>query len=458
MAAIGLVLGITAKTGKFKKDMRGASKSVERFGNKTRSVIRTIAKLSTVIGGLAGLAGVGAFTLLIRNSLKSIDALAKMAARMDVTTESLTAFGLAAQINGASVEAMQRGIQDMTRRLGEAVDGSGEATEGLKLLGLSAKKLIGLRQDEAFKEIAEAISKTSNVALKAAASYAIFGRKGRELLNTLNLGRAGLEAFEVEAEKLGITFSVIDASKIEAANDAITRMKARFQGLIQQITIKLAPFIEALVTKMSTFGLFGGSAADTVRKAFNFLVKIVAKLGTLFDKLRVKIQELKVFALRSLQKVINLFLANQGVFKALGFDIGKVEGFQLTVLADVLTARLKLADLRKDVGSTGKAILDFVASVEAAADKAARARTRLFGGAGAGAAAGLPSGATGPGGVSNVAFAPRFAAGFGGPLQAESPVQIMKRLLADQQKATLLIERMAAVIVRLPAMASIGRF
>jgi hypothetical protein len=88
-----------------------------------------------------------------------------------------------------------------------------------------------------------------NQSEKAAAAYAFFGRSGSQMLNLLE---SNLDGTIERAKELGITFSREQAAGIEEANDAITRMKASFEGVGNALAISVAP----LITKI----------ADTITK------------------------------------------------------------------------------------------------------------------------------------------------------------------------------------------------
>src|SRR5207247_2365101 len=99
--------------------------------------------------------------------------------------------------------------------------------------------------------IADKISKIENPAERATAAMQIFGKSGQQLLPLMMSGAEGLAAAQKEAEKLGLTYNRVDAAKVEAANDSMTRMKAVVTGVGNQLAIQLAPFIDAAATKLT---------------------------------------------------------------------------------------------------------------------------------------------------------------------------------------------------------------
>src|SRR2546426_591780 len=83
------------------------------------------------------------------------------------------------------------------------------------------KELVNTAPEEALKGIADGLSKMENPAQRAAAAVAIFGKAGQGMLPMLLGGAEALSAAQREAEKLGLTFSRLDAAKVELANEAM---------------------------------------------------------------------------------------------------------------------------------------------------------------------------------------------------------------------------------------------
>ena len=244
MATIStLAVNLIARTSVFDKKMRNSTKGVKTFQSRAKSAALTLAKFASGLGAAAGIGGMG---FMIKQTMTMIDQTAKLSDRIGITTEALVGLRHAAGIAGVSMEALDKSLEIFVRRMGEVKSGSGEAKRGLEALGLSAERMIKLTPERALGVIADRINNLKTQAEKAAAAYFLFGRSGAQLLNLFEKGSAGLAEMQLEAEKLGLTFNRIDAAKVEAANDAITRMKAAFQGVANVITIELAPAIEKI--------------------------------------------------------------------------------------------------------------------------------------------------------------------------------------------------------------------
>ncbi len=285
MAVIGKIdIALRARTGAFDRKMRKSSKSVRGLGRSLKALGRGLLRVGVALAAAAVGAAVG-MALLVKRELKAIDAIAKLSARMNVATEDLVALGHAAEITGAGTEVMMKSVEIFVRRLGEVRQGTGEAVRALEKLNLSADDLASRSPAEAIGMVADRMKLLANAADKGVVAYQLFGRAGIKLLNLLDLGSAGLTRMTEEAEKLGITFSRVDAAGVEAANDAITRVKAVLTGVVRTLAIKLAPVIELGAKLFIEWATSGEGAGKKVQDAFEKAAKGVAKLAVALDKL-----------------------------------------------------------------------------------------------------------------------------------------------------------------------------
>ena len=236
-------VNIGANTRGFSKGLKGASGMAGGF--------------SKSIGGMAAkLAGVAAAFMAARGAVKAvgdqfdqIDKIAKFAKETGFATESLVGYQHAAALTGTSVETVDKGMQRFVRRLGEAKMGHGEAVKGFAAMGISAEEMAKKTPEALFADVAEHLKNIKDPAERAAIAYSLFGRQGQEMLNFLTEGKAGLAAATAEADALGMSFSAVDAAKVEESNDAWTRVKTAVSGLARTFAVHLAPVLTNISTK-----------------------------------------------------------------------------------------------------------------------------------------------------------------------------------------------------------------
>ena len=264
----GIVVGVEARTGGFKAEMRSASRSMVMFGQKAANSNRKaetsfvqVRKAATrATAAIAAFAGVGGLGALVGSSFRAIDALDKTSQRLGIASDRLAGLRLAAEETaGVASNTLDMALQRMVRRVGEAAHGTGEAQGALKELGLEAKALAGLTPDQQFARIADAMSKAENQSDRVRLAFKLFDSEGVALVNTLKEGSAGLEKFQEDAVKLGLAVGAVDARLVAAANDQLARAKALMQGVANVVAVKLAPVIAVLTERFvkSTGGVQG---------------------------------------------------------------------------------------------------------------------------------------------------------------------------------------------------------
>ncbi len=258
----------TDKTSQAFASVTGKLKSVSKSAI---AVGAQIAKMGAAMTAATVAAGIA----LTKTSMANVDALAKTADKIGITTEALAGLQHAAELTGVSTETMNMALQRMTRRVAEAAMGSGEAVKALKELRIDAGALVKLPLDQQMEIVADAMQGVETQADRVRLAMKLFDSEGVALVNTLAGGSEGLREMAAEAGHLGIAISRVDAAQIEAANDAVTRAKGVFTGLGNQLGTAFAPIIKEVADNFrqaaldnAEFGNVGQQVARVVVKAF----------------------------------------------------------------------------------------------------------------------------------------------------------------------------------------------
>jgi hypothetical protein len=244
----GLTAGLRDAARQSARATRTMSRHAGRLTRSFRGTMNQVVNLRSAVAVLAGGAGIG---LLVRNQLKAVDSTAKFARMIGETTEEVSGLQHAAEVTaGVTTRQFNMALQRMTRRLAEAANGTGEAKDAIASLGLSAERLQQLGPAEAFRTIADAMQDVENPAQRVRIAFKLFDSEGAKLVNTLSAGREQIVALQREADRIGRTFSELDAEQIEKANDAITRMQGALGGASRILAIDLAPWITAAANQV----------------------------------------------------------------------------------------------------------------------------------------------------------------------------------------------------------------
>jgi len=279
--AIGLNMKVTADTAGIGRGMSRVEKMLSDVDRAARSSSRSLQTLASIEIGRVGLgaltsmattlAGIARSAVTTASQVaKTADSMGDLAARTGVSVEALQAFQFAASLSG--VENLQGALQKVSVAIGKA--GESGKTDAFTNLGLDFAQLRGLAPEDQFRAIASAISALPSEADRAAASVALFGKSGVELLP---LFADNLSEVEERAKRLGIVLRGDQVASIQGMNDALDTVKATFNGIIGQVTANLAPAITALADDFLGFvegfvgldGSTGGTAlADRLTLAF----------------------------------------------------------------------------------------------------------------------------------------------------------------------------------------------
>jgi len=252
----------------------------------SKASARTAGKIAKIGSAFALVAG-GATAALTKASMQNIDALAKTADKIGITTQALGGLQHAAELTGVSGETMNMALQRMTRRVSEAANGTGEAVGALHELNLNARELEKLPLDVQMGVVADAMGNVTNQSDRVRLAMKLFDSEGVALVNTLAGGSAGLSAMAEEAELLGLSISRVDAAQIEAANDSITRAKGVFEGIGNQIAVTLSPLVSELAANFHQTALDMNDSGNVGERVANALVKGFAKFADIVHSLRI---------------------------------------------------------------------------------------------------------------------------------------------------------------------------
>lgn len=245
------------------------------------TALRSIAKATVLVA--AGITA--AFILLTRSSARSIDAIAKISAKLGIPIKKMKGLEIAASEAGIEFNAFTTGLQRAARRIEEALSGAGVGVKPLEALGLSIKELAALSPDEQILKIADALEQVGRQGQKILIGFGLFDTEG--VANILLTADALREA-ERFAEKMGLTINKIDAAKVEAANDAAGRLKFTFRGLFDILAIKAAPAIEAFSNLAIKKLIEAGGVAEVLSKilsaSFDFIQPKILAFADSFAK------------------------------------------------------------------------------------------------------------------------------------------------------------------------------
>ena len=304
------------------RDVRLKITALDRTSRAFRSVGKRAAKLGLTMAKVgagmsigAGAAGVA----LVKSSMESVDALAKVSDKIGTTTEALSALQYAGELTGVKTETMNMALQRFTRRVSEASAGTGEAKGALAELGLNAEVLNQMPLDKKMATLADAFATVPTQADRVRLSFKLFDSEGVQLVSTLMQGREGLAEFAREADHLGLTVSRVDAAQIEAANDAVTRAKKVFTGLGNQLATSFSPLIQGVADAFRQSALDTEDFGSIGQRVLGALIKAVGVMGDAVFGVQIAWMEFKIAFFQIVESVKGVWLSFLDLIPSMDF-------------------------------------------------------------------------------------------------------------------------------------------
>lgn len=234
MATVGsMVVNLIANTGRFQKGMRKSREQMKEFSRTFRSnseqVARVAPQMSMAIITAAGAATAAIVRMIARMNEAdaqftiAADAMVKQSRTVGLYAQQYKELRYAVEQSGGSTQQFNTGIQYLVRNIGQGISAFQE-------MGISLEKLRLLDTHQQFLTVADAISQIENQTDQAAKAYQIFGRGGMAMLETLRLGREGLNQYAEEQRRLSGVISAGSEVQVAAAKASIDRVAEARRG------------------------------------------------------------------------------------------------------------------------------------------------------------------------------------------------------------------------------------
>ncbi|MEW8230346.1 MAG: hypothetical protein AB2745_08485 [Candidatus Thiodiazotropha endolucinida] len=360
------------KSLKATRSQLGALNDTKRRGTKaSRDYGNSIGKMSGLLKTLVPVATIAGLASVVKSTLNAADSIGKLSTRIGASTEALSEYRHVADLSGVQFNQLTIGWQRQTRRIAEAAQGTGEARNALKELGLEATSLARLKPEDQFEAIAKAMEGVGSQSDRVRLGMKLWDSEGVALLQTMKGGASAIAEMREEARELGLSMSGEQVQAAEDANDAWTRMTASAKGLTDQLVLKLAPGITQVINKFNelakTEGFFA-AVGGALNKAFsNILHGVTPELSAAEQQ----ILELKE-TIRGMEPAIEAVnsqlsqLEQQGLK---GTPAWKAYASQLDKLKKIVVDSEKKIDLlNKSMEETTEVTRDNILATEEAAE------------------------------------------------------------------------------------------
>ncbi len=186
---------------RIKESTNEAKESLEGFAGSIAGLQKTFALLAEV----ATLGFIGEQVLDLGKEFGEFAEQTEIAGqKTGLSTSAIQELGFAAKMTGVSAEGMNQGLMRLSRTMANAQQGSAQAEEAFKSVGLSAEQLADMPLDQVLGKVADAFARSEDGATKSAIAMQLFGKSGTDMIPLLDKGSAGIEELRAKAQELGI--------------------------------------------------------------------------------------------------------------------------------------------------------------------------------------------------------------------------------------------------------------
>jgi hypothetical protein len=388
-SAGSVVVDFAAETARFTAELK-------KVNDRVKSVESGFKSLEKVASTALKFFSIGIATSFIRSAAEAADQLGKVADKLGISTERLTAFQLAAADAGVETGTLNKLLTDAQRRLGEAAGGTGATYDALRSLGLGVRDLQKLSPDELFLRYADSINQLKSRAEQFSVAQDLFGKSAQEAFTLIAAGRPAIEEAAATVDRLGLALSRIDIAQIEVANDKLGLLAKVSQAFGQQMAAALAPFVTEFVDRLTGVGITADETRgklDAFARAVFFTFETLANGARAFDAAVStaflafsKSQELAFAALRKsfdLTAQLDEFVGLDSLaekFRGFSASAGEAEAFAAS-LSEQAAARVTNAlDKIQTFGQMSAEADRIVAEAQASAEEAAARQAEISAG------------------------------------------------------------------------------
>jgi hypothetical protein len=279
---------ISTNTAKMKQSLRAVE-------TQSRNLNRQFSQLKSGAVALAGALAVRQFVQFTQSALDSADAIAKTADSVNISTDALQEYRVAAGLSGIATGDFDKALQKFVRTIGDTRNNTGTLITILK------------QSDQAFLQQIQSVGSTEqaldlffrklesipDASERASLAAAAFGRQGVRLLNILRDGSAGIEDMRKQARDLGLVLGGDLLRNAEAINDRMSLLKQAFgTGFSRSIIEGFAGSFELTAANINAareagenFGRLVGTAMRGVAKAAEFVGRNIREIVTVLGAL-----------------------------------------------------------------------------------------------------------------------------------------------------------------------------
>ena len=286
---------------KFTRQLKLANRALGDFSSEAGEIAAKIAAPFSLIAGTVGFSIQSAVTGFAQVG----DGLDKMSARLGISAVKLQEWSFAATHAGAAPEDLEDALKDLSEKIAEVAAGdTGDAAQLFEALGISVKDAAGKIRPSVtiFEEVADAIQRNKDPALRTKMAMVLMGDSGRKLIPMLSGGAKGLEDMAKQAHELGLVMDEDAVAMAAKLTDHMDDMKASVASVGHEIGYRLSPVVISMADRFRGLAAANkGAFGEKVEKVALSLAEAIGQID--FEGLATSILTIADYSIRAFNAI-----------------------------------------------------------------------------------------------------------------------------------------------------------
>lgn len=260
------------------RKLKLAQRSVQDFASEAQGVAQAVGAPFAAVAGAVGFSLQSAVT----GFAQAGDGLDKMSARLGISAVKLQEWSFAATHAGAAPEDLEDALKDLSEKIAEVAGGdTGDAAQLFSALGISVKDASGKIRpaSDIFEEVADAIQRNEDPALRTKMAMVLMGDSGRKLIPMLSGGAQGLDDMAKQAHDLGLVMNEDAVAAATKMTDHMDDMKASVTAVGHEIGYRLSPVVISMSDRFRDLAAANkGALGEKVEKVAGSFADAIGKI------------------------------------------------------------------------------------------------------------------------------------------------------------------------------------
>lgn len=260
------------------RKLKLAQRSVQDFASEAQGVAQAVGAPFAAVAGAVGFSLQSAVT----GFAQAGDGLDKMSARLGISAVKLQEWSFAATHAGAAPEDLEDALKDLSEKIAEVAGGdTGDAAQLFSALGISVKDASGKIRpaSDIFEEVADAIQRNEDPALRTKMAMVLMGDSGRKLIPMLSGGTQGLDDMAKQAHDLGLVMNEDAVAAAAKMTDHMDDMKASVTAVGHEIGYRLSPIVISMSDRFRDLAAANkGALGEKVEKVAGSFADAIGKI------------------------------------------------------------------------------------------------------------------------------------------------------------------------------------